>query len=229
MKKTGRQYYILFLLTALIFMLLSAGSSSGAEGENLIYNGDFEILDEKGLPDGWFTDAYRMNPGYSVFSLATGMDGTDSHAASIQNTAKNDARFAQTVSVEPETMYCLSGYILAEGIQEGHGANLSVEGVYAFSEKVYDTDGEWQKIEYYGETGPDQYEITVFVRVGGYSGESKGVAAFDRISLSECRETPDDVFADLWFRPVTYENEDDDDEWVYEEDDDVADASFETL
>ena len=213
MKKTGRKFYILFLLIALTLIIFSAGSCSGAEEENLLYNGDFEILDENGLPDGWFTDAYRMNPGYSVFSDVPGMEGADSHAVSIRNTAKNDARYAQTVSVEPETMYCLSGYIRAEGFQDGHGANLSIEGIYAFSEKVYDTNGEWQKIEYYGETGPDQYEITVFARVGGYSGESKGFAAFDRISLSECMETPDDVFADLWFRPDTYGNEDDEDEW----------------
>ena len=212
MKKTGRKFYILFLLIALTLIIFSAGSCSGAEEENLLYNGDFEILDENGLPDGWFTDAYRMNPGYSVFSDVPGMEGADSHAVSIRNTAKNDARYAQTVSVEPETMYCLSGYIRAEGIQNGHGANLSIEGIYAFSEKVYDTNGEWQKIEYYGETGPDQYEITVFARVGGYSGESRGTAAFDGISLTECREAPGDVLADLWFRPDTYDNEDDE-EW----------------
>ena len=213
MKKTGRNYYILFLLIILPLILFTAGSISGAEEENLLYNGDFEILDEKGIPEGWFTDAYRMNPGYSVFSTSAGMDGPDSHAASIRNTAKNDARYAQIVSVKPETMYCLSGYILADGIQDGHGANLSIEGIYAFSEKIYDTAGEWQKIEYYGETGPDQYEITVFVRVGGYSGESKGSASFDRISLSECMETPGDIVADLWFRADTYENDDNEEDW----------------
>ena len=63
MKKTGRKFYILFLLIALTLIIFSAGSCSGAEEENLLYNGDFEILDENGLPDGWFTDAYRMNPG----------------------------------------------------------------------------------------------------------------------------------------------------------------------
>ena len=205
LKRTGRKHFLFFILIAAGILLFSAGSF--AEKENLLINGDFENLDENGFPDGWFTDAYRMDPGYSVFSVTDGMTGRN--AAAIRNTAKNDARFAQTVEVEPETMYCLSGYILADNITEGHGANLSIEGIYAFSEKIYDTEGQWQKIEYYGETGPDQYEITVFARVGGYSGESKGSAAFDGLTLTKADELPSSVLADLWYQPDYFSDEDD--------------------
>ena len=201
--------FFTFLFLSLMFFL----SAAGCENENLLTNGDFEILDGDGLPEGWFTDAYRMDPGYSVYKITEGMDGADSNAATINNTAKNDARFAQIVSVKPETVYCLSGYIRAEAVEEGHGANLSVEGVYAFSEKVYETEGEWQYIEYYGETGPDQYTVTVFARVGGYSGESKGTASFDHLTLKEVTEIPEDVFPDLWFHYDSYSDEEDEEEW----------------
>ena len=199
----------------LLFLILTAGiifysSRSAAENENLLYNGDFEMLDEEGMPEGWFTDAWRMEPGYSVFSVSEGMDG--GNAVSVQNIALNDARFAQTVQVEPEKMYCLSGYVLADGITEGHGANLSIEDVYAFSEEIFDTGGEWKKIEYYGETGPDQYEITILVRVGGYSGESKGRALFDHLSLTETSETPAGIVADLWYKPDQYAWKDEEEE-----------------
>ena len=204
----GNKKGILIAFFLLAAVLLVNAAYAEPEDENLLYNGDFELLDKDGLPDGWFTDAYRMDPGYSVYKATEGMEGEGSRAALLQNSAKNDARFAQTVEVEPESVYCLSGYIRADGIEEGLGANLSIENVYAFSEKVYDTDGNWQYIEYYGETGPDQYSVTVFARVGGYSGESRGTAAFDRLSLKKVDEVPEDVYPELWFRyDAPYEDE----------------------
>ena len=210
MKKTGRRYFLLFILVITGILLFTAAGT--AEEENLLYNGDFEILNDDGLPEGWFTDAYRSDPGYSVFGITDGKSG--GNAAAIRNVAQNDARFAQTIQVEPERMYCLSGFVRADKITDGHGANLSIEGVYAFSEKIYDTEGEWQKIEYYGETGPGQDEITVFVRLGGYSGESKGSAAFDGLMLTEVEGLPDGVVTDLWYQPDLYGDEDGEDEWV---------------
>ena len=129
-----------FILTAFIIMI---SASCSAENENLLYNGDFEILNAEGQPDGWYTDAYRLDNGYTVFSVTEGMNGKGSSAVQIRNAARNDARYAQIVQVEPESMYCLSGYSRAEDITFGHGANLSIEGIYAFSEKMYDTEGEW--------------------------------------------------------------------------------------
>jgi len=215
--KTG---FMFFVLAAFIIMF---SASCSAENDNLLYNSDFEILNAEGLPDGWYTDAYRLETGFTVFSVTEGMDGKDSYAVQIRNAARNDARYAQTVEVEPETMYCLSGYIRAEDITFGHGANLSIEGIYAFSEKLYNTEGEWQKVEYYGETGPEQHEITVFARVGGYSGESKGCAVFDHISLTRTDTIPEGVFADLWYQPDDYK-EDDEGDW----DADTADIAVES-
>ena len=196
--KWKRRSFPLFLLFFFAVILPFTGFAESGN-ENLLYNGDFEILDADGLPDGWYTDAYLMDPGYSVYSVGEGMDGSDSHSATVMNAAKNDARFAQTIRVSPDAMYCLTGYVRADSITDGHGANLSIEGVYAFSRKFYDTNGEWERIEYYGETGPDQHYITVFARVGGYSGESKGTASFDKLCLTEVEGLPAGVTADRWY------------------------------
>ncbi len=201
--KYGQRLLIYLMLAAMLFLICFSAS---AEEENLLFNGSFEEIGPDGMPEDWFTDAYHQQPGVSRYGLVEDPDEEFSFVAQIQNTSLNDARFAQIVDVEPETLYCLSGYIKAEGIEEGHGANLSVEGVYSFSEEVYETHGEWRYVEYYGETGPDQYELTVFVRLGGYSGESKGKAWFDRISLKKVDAAPGNIVADMWFRP-SEENE----------------------
>ena len=117
-----------------------------AAGENLLENAEFQELDKDGLPEYWYTDAYYLDDGYSVFGVTEGMSAGQK-AISIRNIEQNDARFAQFVEVEPNSMYRLSGYIRAGQVEGTHGANFSIEGLYAFSEEVFDTDGEWQYIE----------------------------------------------------------------------------------
>ena len=105
------------------------------------------------------------------------------------------------MNVEPDSIYLLSGYVRAEDVEGGHGANLSIDGIYAFSDKYYDTDGKWEYIQYYGETGPEQEYLTVFARLGGYSGISTGKAWFADLSLIKVDSIPGDGVADLWYLP----------------------------
>ena len=186
-----------FTVAAAFLLILLAMCAASAE--NLLENPDFLHLDEEEMPVGWYTDAYIMEPGYTVFKF----EGDAEHraAVSIQNIGENDARFAQTVNVEPDSIYLLSGYVRAEDVEGGHGANLSIDGIYAFSDKYYDTDGKWEYIQYYGETGPEQEYLTVFARLGGYSGISTGKAWFADLSLIKVDSIPGDGVADLWYLP----------------------------
>jgi len=198
------------LISVLILLILFLFCTASAE--NLLENPDFLELDNEGLPAGWYTDAYVMEQGFSVFATAEG-DPEHPMAVVIQNIGENDARFAQTVDVEPDSLYLLSGFIRAEGITGGHGANLSVEGVYAFSNEYFETDGQWQYVEYYGETGPDQEYVTVFARLGGYSGTCTGKAYFADISLVKVVRVPGEAVADRWYREsvsASWNEEDDD-------------------
>ena len=202
------------LILALLCFLFGGGYPLRAcgENENLLFNGNFDLINAEGLPEGWYTDAYFKDDGYTEFSSFEITDGSGNYAARIRNIAANDARFAQDVAVEPETIYCLSGYILAEDVQDGRGCNLSIEGVYAFSESLYETGSQWRYVEYYGQTGSDQNTLTVFARVGGYSGESTGVGSFDQLSLTKADELPDGILADPWFRISSSESGEDDED-----------------
>ena len=195
------------MLSGILFLALPGFT----EGENLLQNADFSELDNDGMPSHWYTDAYFLNPGYTVFGVSEG-DSVHSHIITIQNINENDARFAQVVDVEPETLYKLSGYVRADGVEGIHGANLSIEGIYAFSDEFYKTENEWEYIEYYGETGPEQDYIVVLARLGGYSGTSTGKAAFADLSLTKADRVPGDLIADRWYRETDTVPDEEDEE-----------------
>ncbi len=188
------------LLFVLIMLSLLMGCPGIAEEPvNLLQNASFENLDEEGNPIAWFTDAYVLRTGVTQFSVSE-TARTGQHAIMIENFDMNDARFAQTVKVEPNSIYRLSGWVCADHILDaGHGANLSIEGVYIFSDSLYETNGEWTFLELYGRTGKDQKTVTVFARVGGYSGESQGAAWFDDLVLEKVKEAPGTVYPHPWY------------------------------
>ena len=194
------------LLLAMLMLVFSCGLAE--EEINLLCNPGFELLGANGLPSGWFTDAYIRREGVSQYST-TEAARSGNVAVVVENFDMNDARFAQTVKVEPNSMYRLSGWVLADDVLDaGRGANLSVEGVYVFSDSLYETNGEWVYLEMYGLTDDDQSEVTVFARVGGYSGESQGKAAFDDLSLVKVTNLPAGVFAEAWYTIETVQRVD---------------------
>lgn len=197
---------VLVLAVGLYFLIRpeKADSASGVSyNTNLLENGDFSQLDEDGMPVSWYTDYYIdhswENQPEPIFEVSE--DGV-----SIENPEGLDARFAQRVSVEPNALYCLTGKIRADA-QGGRGANVSVDGVYAFSQSVYKTGEEWQEVSLYGRTGEEQDSIIVYVRLGGYSGESTGKAWFTDISLTRIAEAPDGVDVEEFFIPQYYQND----------------------
>lgn len=187
----------LALLLCLLFLCLYPRQPA-PPGEELLTNGSFADVTEGGMPSAWYTEAYTRSAGYTDFALVQEADGR--HALSIVNHLPNDARFAQEVAVEPDSLYCLSGWIRAQA-EGGRGANLSIADVYTFSTGVYDTQGQWQLVELYGRTGPDQHALTVFARLGGYSGEAQGKAWFADLSLKKVTAVPAGAETALFYQP----------------------------
>lgn len=181
-------------------LVLSAWALCLAETKNLLANGSFEQLDGSGNPIDWYANAYRGQAGYSRIAVTDAKAHSGRYSAMIENASSNDARFICTADVKPQALYRLSGYILVDHMEDvGNGANLALEGIYAFSDCLFDTAGEWQYVEWYGETGPEQTELTFGVRVGGYSAESVGKAYFDDIALEEVNALPQNVIASVWY------------------------------
>ena len=188
----------LILLTVLALVLAAAGyflfRPAGGEGtyDNLIVNGDFAPGGASAA--GWYSDAWFRQPDYTEYTI----DDSDGFtAAHIHNAYPNDARFAQEVSVSPDTLYCLRGLIRADA-RDGRGANLSIAGNHLYSECLYDTGGEWQEVRLYGRTGKNQRSVTVFARLGGYSGEATGDAWFRDVTLNRVDSVPSGYYETSW-------------------------------
>ncbi len=187
----------------LLLTLLMVGLFSGfalADGDNLLTNGGFENVNAAGEPDNWYTSAYRTQEGYTRFEITSEKAHSGQYSAKITNANLNDARYVCTLAVKPETYYRVSGYIYVDSMEDaGNGANLAVEDVYAFSDRVYDTQGEWKYVEWYGETKAGQNQVQLDVRVGGYGAESQGIAYFDDISVQQLDSLPSGVTASQWY------------------------------
>ena len=185
------------LLSLILFVCVFA---SAAATENLISNGGFEKIDSSGRPEGWYDRAYRSQAGYSRLAVTDALAHSGQYSVVVDNANANDARFIYTAKVEPESMYRLSGYVLVESMEDiGNGANFGIENIYSFSDCLFDTDGQWEYLEWYGETGEDQTTLTFGVRVGGYSAESVGKAYFDDIALEKVDTLPENVIASIWY------------------------------
>lgn len=190
-----------FCLALTLMMCVTA-----AVGEaNLLVNGGFETLDASGNPVDWYPTAYRTQEGYSRIAVTSEKAHSGQYSAVVENASANDARYTCTVSVEPSSLYRLSAYVLVESMEDtGNGANLGIEDIYSYSDCLFDTDGEWQYLEWYGETGEDQHELTFGVRVGGYGAESTGKAYFDDVVLEKVDALPSGVFASIWYETQSY-------------------------
>ena len=187
------------IFCAALLVIISFLTGAAAE-KNLLPNGGFESIASSGMPEDWYATAYRSQAGYSRMTVTDEAFHSGSFSALVENASANDARFTCTVKVKPESLYRLSGYVRVESMQDtGNGANFGIEGIYSFSDGLFDTNGEWQYLEWYGETGEKQTEVTIGVRVGGYSAESVGKAYFDDIVLEEVDELPQGVIASLWY------------------------------
>ena len=156
--------------------------------ENMLINGSFSEI--KGAnPVGWTREMWFTDEGVSVLSVED--DGYEGSCISVSNVSINDARFAQVVAVEPDTLYCIRCMCKVSGVgEEGIGATISIKDTFIYSEALTDTDGEWVPLTLYGRTGEDQTELTVFARVGGYGNEASGRAWFDSFEMTAIDEAP---------------------------------------
>ena len=174
------------LLPFFLLLLLLLPSPALAEGENLLVNGSVDDVSAAGFPTGWEQDMWFTGEDVSLLSVEG--DGVEGSCLRVENISINDARWAQVVEVEPNTIYRFSAMVRAEDVGlEGYGANLSIGGVNVYSEMLYDTGGDWVELSLTGRTGPEQTQMAVFARIGGYGDDNlnTGVAWFDDLSLVE--------------------------------------------
>ncbi|MDR1570398.1 MAG: glycosyltransferase family 39 protein [Oscillospiraceae bacterium] len=183
--QTAKKFAAIFFgYIILSIIVLSTGCAEQSQAVNLLKNGGFESADD-GQPAYWYRDMWVTDYGASYLEIVRD-EQSGSSVARIENVSSNDARFTQTVSVEPNQWYKLSGLIRAEGCDtEGTGANLSVLGSYSVVPSLYDTAGAWEEWTIYFKTYAGQRSANIAARLGGYSNETTGVAWFDDLSLEQ--------------------------------------------
>ena len=183
---------LIALLAVCAALLGGRGAQQPAVQGNLLQNGDFSAVTD-GMPDGWTTGMWVTSAGASYLEAVTTADGET--AVLVENVAANDARFEQTVAVRENATYKLTARVMAAGCDaQEMGANVSFLGVYGASDDVHETDGAWQTLTLYAQTGKGQREATVCVRLGGYGSETTGKAYFTDVCLEQVEDVPVGAF-----------------------------------
>jgi hypothetical protein len=179
--------YISMIIVVCATTFLTSGNAYAApyhaDSTNLFLNGGFEAGDfsPTGSPDGWWPDAY-------ISSAAFLWDDTQAHEGnrSVKITAEtlNDARWVQTVSVQPNTIYQVSGWIKTENVArtEDRGANLSLLGTWSSSVDLFGTN-DWTYVSF-NFNSRERTEVTIAARLGFSSGMTTGIAWFDDLELA---------------------------------------------
>jgi len=157
-----------------------------AASPQLLTNGSFEegAFAPAGVPTGWSRNLYDPT-GVLTWDNTQAHDGSNS--VKIEAATPNDASWLQTVNVQPNTLYQLSGWIKTENVgpngQVGAaGANLSLLGGFTRSNGLIGTH-DWTLISFTFDSG-DTTQVTVAARLGFYSDTTTGTAWFDNIQLT---------------------------------------------
>ncbi len=181
-------------MLALVALLIAA---SGAHAQSLVHNGAFtEGSGDK--PDGWTTEQWSPTVG-TTFEWRRSPTGPG--VVVVRNPAPNDARWTQTVRVQPETWYRLSGYVRAVGVStSGFGASLSVLGGFESTRELEGADSGWQAVSMWIKTKPGQTQLTMACRLGNYGQIAAGEAHCTGIELTPVGSPP--LNADYVYGPV---------------------------
>jgi dolichyl-phosphate-mannose-protein mannosyltransferase len=187
-------------LSLVLLTLMLVGVGLPGYGLNLLQNAGFETINASEEAEAWRVDFWN---GSSGIGLTTQKVHSGKYAGMIEATQDNDARLIQKISVEPSTVYRLSGWVSTLGVPNAKiGANLCVMGGFIYSNDLKG-DTEWQPVELVFRTLPGQTEITVGLRLGFFSNTTRGTAYFDDISLEKVTD-PLAVYRDLELDSTNY-------------------------
>lgn len=152
---------------------------------NLVLNGGFEdgVYSPTESPDHWSPDSWTSGATFTWDSTQS-YQGTKSVRISL--TTPNDARWIQTVAVQLNTDYRLSGWIKTEDVAHtvgtvDAGANLSVYGTWTRTAALIGTN-DWTNVSLTFNTGSSS-QVVIGARVGYWSGTTTGTAWFDELRL----------------------------------------------
>ena len=141
------------------------------------------------MPDKWKSGA--LMPGSSVLKWASNQFHAGTRSLKIVNLQANDAYWTQSVVVQPNTDYQLSGWIKTKDVAHSNdavdaGANLSILGGDERTPGLFGSN-DWTFVSLTFNTEA-RTSITVAAQVGFEAGKTTGTAWFDDLKLANIGE-----------------------------------------
>ena len=163
----------------------------------MVRNGGF-AAGRDGRPSDWESEQWSSAAGTN-FEWRGG--GDDLGVGIVKNPQPNDARWAQSIAVQPNSWYRLSGFLRAVGVPEDQfGASLSIMEGFTSSRPIKGTDSGWQPVSLWFKTGIDQRSVRVACRLGNFGQITAGEAWCTGISFEPQLRPP--LNADYVFGPI---------------------------
>jgi len=172
-------------LLAAIGLLVTCGlGAAGSHAGTLISNGRF-TEGAGGQPTGWRTEAWAKDA--STFEWKANADGAGQ--ISITNPVANDARWCQSVAVEPGATYRISARVRTKDVgATTAGALIAIEPRIADSRDIHGTE-DWQTLEVTADAGAET-NWDVCLRLGSYANLNTGTAWFTDVDMMQMRPAP---------------------------------------
>lgn len=160
-----------------------------AQEQNLVQNPDFEL--SEGYAKFWETFHWSEESETGEFGIDETVSYTGSKSAYITSAFLSDTRYVQHIPVKGDTLYKFSCWIKTENVPEDSlGANISVLYTLTTSRGVTGTTENWEQVEFYGKTSPNQDTVPLSLALGGHGKLSSGKAWFDAVEVVEVDKVP---------------------------------------
>lgn len=182
--RCGLAVAIVSMVCFLGLVNLHAELCNNGEPANILLNGSFEEGMES--PTDWTRFAWDEPEPSAIHTWDGTQALTGDKSVKIYAPAPNDAGWIQTVDVEPNQWYFLSGWIKTNDVAhtlepEDAGANLSLFGTWTHSAGVFGTQDWTRNSIRFNSEGNTQ--ITIGARLGYWAGTTTGTAWFDDLQL----------------------------------------------
>lgn len=172
-RKAAGRIGIALVLLALALMIEPCGAD--AVERNLLNNGDF--ADGAGTScDGWRVDAWILTPTATDFTWIRPV-GKEPGELEVDTHHDNDARWQQTVSLDPGWYYFSVEARTEKILPFFIGATISVLEDSIMSADLKRTNN-WTKLGFYLRVGPKGADVDVALRLGGFMNLNRGKAFF---------------------------------------------------
>ena len=165
-----------------------AGATEGEapNGPNLLVNGDFASGSGKS-PDSWRTGGWYEAPTVTSYDWVHAPGGEAELV--VNNRQANDARWLQTMTLQPGWYY-VGAEVRTEEVPNGAaGASVSLDEDSMNSADLHGSAG-WQRLGLYLKVGAHGADVDVALRLGGFGSLNTGRAFFRKARVVKLDALP---------------------------------------